>query len=139
METDFKEQVKTDVAEQPQVKDNDGVPYCPEHHCRLKRYSGGKGRKVYYKCPVDGCDHRGRTIKTRVERVVPSDPVMCPRCSSDGTPVYCSRSQQFSTPAGVVLQCPRCQWKSNMLAVPSLAAQHYSHRNPQPVEMIGDR
>ena len=131
-------------ASEPQLaKDTDGVPYCREHHCRMTRTSGGaKGSPTaYFKCPVEGCECKAQMIKTKRESVVPSDPICCPRCSKPGKPVVCSRSKRFSTPASVVVQCPVCEWKSNALAVPNLAAQHAIARQmmrPEPMG-IGDR
>lgn len=124
------------------AKDSDGVPYCRKHHCRMKQASGGKkgGPKLYYSCPVPGCEERSQKIKTPRECVVPAQPLECPRCSKDGKPVYCERDKKSSTAAMVILRCPRCQWKSSAMAVPQLAAAHLMQRQrPEPVEEIGSR
>ena len=48
----------------PVAKDEDGVPYCAKHHCRMKMSSGGKAGSpvAYYKCPVDGCEEKGKRM-----------------------------------------------------------------------------
>lgn len=123
-------------------KDTDGVPYCPEHHCRMKASSSGaKGTKTaYYACVVKGCDETGKRIKGP-ETVVPNQPQACPRCNKNGDPIYCERDKQASTAAMVILKCPSCGWKSNALAVPQLAAALLAKRGKEqpPVEMIGAR
>ena len=107
----------------------------------MKQYSGGKkgNPKAYYKCSVSKCEETATMIKTRRESVVPPTPVTCPRCSTDKKPVYCSRNKKRSTGAYVILTCPDCQWNSNSLALPMLAAQHYESRQRAVVPMIGDR
>lgn len=119
------------VTEAKPGKDVDGIPYCRDHHCRMKRSSGGKrgSATTYYKCPVAGCECTAQIIKTKVESVVPPKPLACPRCTRDKKPVICERSKRHSTAASVVLQCPSCGWKSNSLAVPSLAAQDLRNRS----------
>ena len=135
MQTDFE---TTDHAEQP-AKDIDGVPYCRDHHCRMKMSSGGKKNSPtsYLKCPVEGCEQKAQMIKTKRESVVPNNPVTCPRCAGG---IVCVRSPKFSTAAYVVVQCPSCAWKSNSMALPQLAAQHFAARQMRrPEPMIGDR
>lgn len=146
--TDFDDEIKneddsTQVLPQA-AKDEDGVPYCRKHHCRMKRVSGGKkgSPTSYYQCPVVGCECKAQMIRTKRESVVPPAPVVCPRCSTDENPVVCERSDQHSRASSVVLQCPKCLWKSNALAVPTLAAQHFASRATQRYiasEGIGDR
>lgn len=141
-QTDFEETevVEETVDEQPAAKDEDGIPYCQVHHCRMKRVSGGKAgsRLSYYKCPVPGCECRAQMIRTRRESVVPPNPIACPRCSTDKKKVICVRNESLSNAAAVVLQCPSCGWKSNKLAMPNLAAQHHLARRKE-VAGIGDR
>ena len=142
MQTDF-ENVEAEEAEPTaRARDMDGVPYCRDHHCRMKQSSGGKKHSPtsYYKCPVPRCDAKAQMIKTRREQVVPPTPLVCPHCSSESKPVYCVRSKKHSTAAFVILVCPACEWKSNSLALPQLAAQHYDSRRSSVVApMIGDR
>ncbi len=150
MEKDFsdfedKEETKAETPKKEEAtlaKDEDGVPYCVDHHCRMKQYSGRKkgSTAAHYRCPVPGCECTAKLIRTQRESVVPSSPVTCPHCSSDKSPVYCKQNKDRSTAAGVVLTCPSCNWSSNMLATPELAAQHYNMRRAmQPVQGIGDR
>ena len=63
-------------------KDEDGVPYCVKHHCRMVQTSGGKaGSPVsYHKCPVEGCEEKAKRIKS-AKPVIPADPLLCPRCA----------------------------------------------------------
>lgn len=112
------------------AKDTDGVPYCRTHHCRMRQASGGSRRspKVYYACPVEGCEAREQKIKTRHENVVPQNPQACPRCSRAKKPVYCERDKDSSTATRVVLKCPGCGWKSGAMPVPQLAAAHFASR-----------
>lgn len=125
----------------PKPRDNDGVPYCPKHHCRMKQVSGGKkdSPTVYYKCPAGSCDERDQRIKTANENVVPPQPLACPRCTGSKGPIYCEKDAKSSTAAAVVLKCPCCGWKSNMMAVPQFAAAHAARKNEAPVEEIGGR
>lgn len=136
LRTDFDDNVSSvkmdDFQEtEPQsAKDEDGVPYCRQHHCRMKRISGGKkgSPTAYYKCPVPGCECKAQMIKTRTEAVVPPNPICCPRCSSEKNPVYCERNLSLSSAAKVIVECPSCQWRSNALAVPNLASHHFANR-----------
>jgi len=135
MEADF----ELKDAEPMPAKDVDGVPYCRDHHCRMKMTSGGKKNSPtsYLKCPVEGCEQKAQMIKTKRECVVPNNPVTCPRCAGG---IVCVRNSAFSTAAFVVVQCPRCNWKSNAMALPQLAAQHFAARPMRrPDVMIGDR
>ena len=139
MQTDFEAETTDEQLDPPPPKDTDGIPYCPDHHCRMKQKSGGKKGSPtrYYGCSVPGCKHKGQLIKTPRESVVPSQPVTCPRC--DGAPV-CSRDAKLSTGAYVILACPSCSWKSNALAVPQLEAQRLRHTVRRPAaEGVGDR
>ena len=122
-------------------KDNDGVPYCRKHHCRMKYSSGGKkgSPTAYYSCPVPKCGETAQKIKTPDERVVPARPQACPRCSKGKKEVYCERDGHASAAGRVVLKCPLCGWKSAALAVPQLAAHYFARRPATPAESIGDR
>ncbi|MEN0109308.1 MAG: hypothetical protein AAF805_01170 [Planctomycetota bacterium] len=123
------------------VRDVDGVPYCPKHHCRMKARSGGKqGSAIsYYRCPVKGCTASAKMIRTRNERIVPSEPQLCPRCSTPKAPVVCERDDSVSSAARVVLKCPQCGWKSNAMVVPTLAAAMQAHRKRRAAKAVGDR
>lgn len=122
------------------TKDNDGVPYCQVHHCRMKQTSGGKKESVvaYYSCCVKGCDEKAKMIKTSNPGVVPPQPLCCPRCKPDQ---ICERDKDASTAASVILRCPRCSWKSGAMPVPQLAAAHFAARKPsrEREPNIGDR
>src|SRR5437870_888699 len=82
--TDFEDEVIDDQSSQaaaPAVKDSDGVPYCVKHHCRMQQTSAGKAGSpvAYFKCPVDGCEEKGKRIKS--VKSVPGDPLKCQRCA----------------------------------------------------------
>jgi hypothetical protein len=133
------------TAERP-AKDLDGIPYCPQHHCRMKQSSGGKkdSAVAYYSCQVPKCDESGKRIKTRFEAVVPTAPLKCPRCTRGKRPsqiVYCEKSAELSTASYTILVCPRCGWKSNALARPELAAHDLALRERRSVDTvdIGER
>lgn len=144
--TDFEDEfdaVDPQQSSEPDAaKDIDGIPYCRTHHCRMIRNSGGKkgSPTTYYKCPVNDCDATAQIIKTQRESVVPTEPIACPRCSSKDKKVICSRDQRLSNTAFVVVKCPKCNWKSNTLAVPNFALQRFAGRRSSRVsEGIGDR
>ena len=129
-------------------KDNDGVPYCADHHCRMTQRSGGSGSAKYYKCPAKGCDQTAKKIKLGHPNVVPSRPMVCPVCSKiktkDGKPVrtkkgeqiyeeshYLTRDGNLSTSAMVVLKCKRCNFTSQHHPTPAFADAHMRHREEQ--------
>ena len=121
------------------AKDNDGVPYCRVHHCRMTQKSGGSADKPqYYKCKVPKCPETAKLISTPDERVVPQSPQACPRCSKGSDTKWCERDDRSSTAASVVLKCPACGWKSTPMAVPQLAAAHLARRLRPPVEPLGE-
>lgn len=133
----------TDAAETA-AKDVDGIPYCRVHHCRMIQSSGGKSDnpKTYYKCKVAKCTETARIIKTSKPSIVPDQPLGCPRCSKDNSPMICERDQKSSTAACVILKCPACGWKSTAMVVPQLAAAHFARGGRSslpPVEEIGAR
>lgn len=130
-----------EVAIASSAKDNDGVPYCTVHHCRMKLTSGAaKTRgKDYYKCPVPKCDETGIKVRTPIETIVPPSPHKCPRCSSDKKPVYLERDKSRSTVTGIVLVCPECGYRGPMLASPQLEAARLTHGVRRQPENIGDR
>lgn len=133
---------ETDSAEPNAAKDEDGIPYCSVHHCRMKASSGpnkNSPNKSHYKCPIRKCDEKGERIKKGPKGIVPAQPQQCPRCSTPKKPVYCQRDTTVSTAASVILKCPDCNWKSNALAVPQLAAAHLASRGRAPVEELGRR
>ncbi len=73
----------TDVGASVPAKDNDGVPYCQKHHCRMTPAGGGKkgSSTTYFACPVGGCGERAKMIRTSNPGVVPPQPLGCPRCA----------------------------------------------------------
>jgi len=117
------------------ARDNDGVPYCRKHHCRMRVVSGaGKTRgKDYLACPVEGCDERGTKIRNATDRMVPSSPVMCPRCQC-----ACVRHDRLSDHAGVVLVCPKCKFSPGKFALPQLEVARQVPRRAD-VPGVGDR
>lgn len=124
------------------AKDNDGVPYCRKHHCRMKaKSSGSQGSPTtYYGCPVPKCKETAQKIRTNNSNVVPSAPQKCSRCSKPKKAVFCERDNDSSTAASVILKCPKCGWKSNALAVPQIAAAHFARSSSViPESMVGDR
>lgn len=129
------------AAEQPS-KDVDGIPYCRDHHCRMKQASGGKKgqRTAYYACPVKGCEAKQQVVKTQLPGVVPPTPLACPRCKGRKQVEFCQRDQDRSTAAMVILQCPSCGWRSSGFAVPHLAAAQFARGPQRSVESgVGDR
>jgi len=128
-------------AEAAAGKDQDGVPYCVTHHCRMKVASGGRKESAtaYYACPVPGCDAKAKMIKTKREQIVPPQPQRCPTCSTAKAPVYCARDDKISTPAMSVLVCPECGWRSTGLARPELVAAHEQQRKRRQPEELGAR
>lgn len=132
-----------DAIDATPAKDNDGVPYCPKHHCRMKQSSGGKKGAIiaYYTCPVADCDAKSKMIRTNHPGVVPPQPLCCPRCSKGDASVYCERDAHASSAAAVILKCPSCSWKSGAMAVPQLAAAHFASMKPRraPEPGVGDR
>lgn len=133
------------AAETAPAKDVDGIPYCRKHHCRMKQVSGGRkgNATAYYACPVKDCDCKQQIIKTNRPGVVPPQPMTCPPCENlRKTEVVCERDDKASTASMVILRCPNCGWKSGGMAVPTLAAAHFAHRErPQrsPEPEIGER
>lgn len=111
------------------LRDDDGVPYCRKHHCRMKAVSSGpKGsRKTYYRCQVDGCNESG--VMVRQAKRVPNEPQKCPHCEKAGRTTYCERdgdlvragSKKRRQPGMVVLVCPVCEWMAPALADPRMA------------------
>lgn len=103
-------------------KDIDGTPFCRTHHCRMERASGGKrgSRTTYYKCPVPKCGAKQQKLRESHEKLIPEKPLVCPKCSRPDDESYCERDETLSTPQYALLRCPRCQWKSSPMPLPSL-------------------
>lgn len=134
--------VDTDQPNADNGKDQDGVPYCVRHHCRMKHASSGrKGSKVaYYKCPVKGCDETAKRIKTGREQSIPTEPRCCGRCvDGKGDPVVMERDDRLSKPFYSILRCPACQAKTEPLPRPEFVASHGVARRRQHVPDVGDR
>lgn len=141
METDFEEETQAEEAtEQPKPKaaDENGIPYCEDHHVRMVPASGGgRGAKVaFYKCPVKGCECRAKRIKTRRESSIPKDPMVCRTCGK-GKEVMV-RNKRMSTATYTVLECPKCGRKSAPMPRPEYV--NVATRRSQPrIADVGDR
>jgi len=143
-QTDFdeelEEQTRPEQALPNVAKDEDGVPYCAKHHCRMKQYSGTKaGSSVaHYKCPATGCEETGKRIRA-VAAKIPAEPLMCHRCAGlDPQPVM-ERDPKSSTPMYTILKCPVCNHKSGAMPRPEFVASHDRNRKQAPVADIGAR
>lgn len=124
-----------------EAADNDGVPYCVDHHCRMKVSSSAKSTR-YFKCPVPKCENRGKALKLRVETVVPATPTHCPRCSTKKKKVFMVRCDRVSDSIRVTLRCPECQEAGSAQAVPQLASEAAWRRAGSPKSSspdLGDR
>lgn len=139
--TDFSDDVedKTSSAEElPTVeKAEDGTPYCALHHCKMKQTSGGKAGSpvAYFKCPVDGCEEKGKKVKTS-KSVIPSEPHTCSRCG--GVPVM-SRDPKLSRATYTILRCPECGHKSAPMPRPEFVHGFDRARGALAVEPLGMR
>ena len=143
-QTDFDEE-ELEAATRPAVSAEtptaeDGVPYCAKHHCRMKQTSGGpKGSLVaYYKCPVDGCEEKGKRVKAKAS-LIPAEPLKCHRCASLSPEPVMERDERASSPMYTVLKCPVCGPKSGPMPRPEFAARHDEARKKMPVEELGAR
>lgn len=142
--TDFNDAVVTEtiLPVEKSAKDETGTPYCLKHHVRMKQTSGGKkGSAVaYFACPVDGCDEKMKRVKTRNESSIPSEPHICPRCSTHNKSLVLSRSKRLSTAFYTILECPNCNYKSGALPRPEFVnSQSRAKWNEGRSENIGDR
>lgn len=138
--TDFEDDAPIDQsAPVPTPKDENGIPYCLKHHCRMKQISGGKkgAPAAYFSCPVDGCEETAKRIKTANESSIPAEPQCCPRCSKGDKRVVLERSQKHSTGYYSILACS-CGFKSSPMPRPEfVAVQRMAKRAA--VENIGSR
>lgn len=123
------------------VKDEDGVPYCLNHHVRMKQTSAGKkGSAIsYFGCPVDGCQERAKRIKTRNESSIPTEPACCPRCSKGKEKVVLERVKRLSTGFYTILGCTVCNYKSSPMPRPEYVASQQRQKSREHVADIGDR
>lgn len=124
-----------EVAVTVPAKDNDGVPYCPTHHCRMVMASGAgatKG-KDYYRCKVDECKETGIRVRT-TKNVVPDQPQKCAKCGT-----VCKANSKLSNHAAVVLSCPECGWSLPPIVRPGYAAMEERRYVREPVADIGSR
>lgn len=121
------------AADAQPAKDNDGIPYCRTHHCRMKQTSGGKkgAPTAYFGCPVKGCKQTQQMIKSDKPGVVPAQPQECPHCKRRKKVVFCERDERGSSAMMVILKCPECNWRSSGFAVPQLAAAHFARGKPR--------
>lgn len=146
LKTDFDDEVLEDAAggstpAAPAVdKDEDGVPYCVKHHCRMVRVSGGKkGSPVdYYACPVSGCDEKAKRIKG-ARAVIPNDPQLCPRCHSVSPRPVMERDPKLSNMMYSILKCPCCGHKSAPMPRPEFVHNHAAARGAISEPDIGAR
>lgn len=144
MATDFEDEqleLQTRPNATPAVeKDEDGVPYCVKHHCRMKQTSGGKaGSPVsYHKCPVEGCEEKAKRIKG-ARPVIPAEPLLCPRCAGITPRPVMGRDPKTSTAMYTILKCPCCGHKSSPMPHPDFVANHAKARGVVPVEELGAR
>lgn len=136
---DNHEQV-ADELEKP-VQDENGIPYCLKHHCKMKQSSGGKrgAKAAYYSCPVKGCDEKGKRIKTATESSIPSEPQSCPRCSQGKKLVVLERHPKHSSPFYTILACPNCGHKSQPMPRPEFVAAQQRERRRGAFAGVGDR
>lgn len=145
--TDFEDDIVETQAESPAVdqaaapgKDDDGIPYCVKHHCRMKQVSGGKkGSSVaYYACPVDGCQEKAKRIKWK-KAIVPLEPHLCPRCTNVSPRPIMERDAKLSNGFYTILKCPTCGHKSAPMPRPEFVASHAAARGQVPTEDLGAR
>lgn len=143
-QTDFydelEEQTRPDAPLPNVAKDEDGVPYCAKHHCRMQQYSGSKaGSPVsHYKCPVDGCGETGKRIKAAAAKI-PAEPLKCHRCAGLNPQPIMERDPKSSTPMYTILKCPICNHKSGAMPRPEFVASHERNRKQAAVADIGAR
>jgi len=144
-QTDFddelEEQTRPAAQEPAQVaKDEDGVPYCAKHHCRMKIYSSGKAGSpvAYYKCPVDGCEETGKRIKTAAAKI-PAEPLKCHRCAGVTPQPVMERDATASNAMYTILKCPVCNHKSGAMPRPEFVASHERNRKQLQAVDIGAR
>ena len=124
----------------PVAKDEDGVPYCAKHHCRMKISSSGKAGSpvAYYKCPVEGCEEKGKRIKTAAAKI-PADPLKCHRCAGLTPQPVMERDATASNAMYTILKCPVCNHKSGAMPRPEFVASHERNRKQIQVADIGAR
>lgn len=137
LQTDFDDDTEDAVEDAPAVETTeDGTPYCVVHHCQMKQTSGGKAGSpvAYYKCPVDGCEEKGKKVKPS-KSVIPSEPHRCPRCETH--PVL-ERDAKLSKLTYSILRCPVCGHKSAPMARPEFVAG-YERARGVTIETLGGR
>lgn len=142
-QTDFDDELEEQTrpaTQEPAAKDEDGVPYCAKHHCRMKIASSGKAGSpvAYYKCPVDGCEETGKRIKAAAAKI-PAEPLKCYRCAGLHPQPIMERDPKASTPMYTILKCPVCKHKSGAMPRPEFVASHERNRKQMPVSDIGAR
>lgn len=121
-------------------KDDDGVPYCAKHHCRMKQTSGGKAGSpvAYHACPVDGCEEKAKRVKT-ARPSIPAEPLLCPRCAGINPRPIMERDAKVSTQMYTILKCTCCGHKSQPMPRPEFVANHAKARGVVSVDDIGGR
>lgn len=142
LKTDFDDEIETQETPVTTAvdKDEDGVPYCVKHHCRMKQYSGSKkGSSVaHYSCPVDGCTEKSKRIKTS-KPIIPAEPHVCPRCSSIKPRPIMERNARLSNAMYTLLQCPCCGHKSAPMPRPEFVHNHAQARSAITEPELGAR
>lgn len=127
--TDFEDEYEPQDAVATVDKDEDGVPYCVKHHCRMKQTSGGKkGSSVaYFACPVGGCEEKAKRIKTS-KPIIPQEPHLCPRCVAISPRPIMERDNKLSNAMYTILRCPCCGHKSAPMPRPEFVHNHAMSR-----------
>jgi hypothetical protein len=145
LKTDFDDEIDDTPKSSPAVsesvdKDEDGIPYCVKHHCRMKQTSGGKkGSSVaYYACPVNGCEEKAKRIKTS-KPIIPNEPHLCPRCTKVSPRPIMERDAARSNAMYTILKCPCCGYKSAPMPRPEFVQNHAEARKRIPEPDIGAR
>lgn len=138
--TDFDDDLEEQARPAAAPKDDDGVPYCPKHHCRMRQTSGGKAGSpvAYHKCPVEGCEEKAKRVKS-ARPVIPAEPLYCPRCSGVRPQPVMERDPKVSTQMYTILKCPCCSHKSSPLPRPEFVVNHARARGVVPTEELGGR
>ena len=146
-QTDFDDDAEIEEKTRPDTqvttpKDDDGVPYCAKHHCRMRQVSGGKAGSgvAYHKCPVDGCEETAKRIKaTKPAAVIPSEALLCARCSGLTPRPIMERDAKVSSLMYTILKCPVCGHKSQPMPRPEFVANHARARGVVSVPDLGSR
>ena len=140
LQTDFEDDEEKPVVLPAVEKDESGVPYCAKHHCRMRQTSAGKAGSpvAYFKCPAEGCDEKGKRVKS-TKSVIPSEPCVCQRCARLDSRQVMERDVRLSTAMYTILRCPGCKGTSAPLPRPEFVENHARSRGRAPAEELGSR